>query len=80
MAGIEKDGNGIASVPSSDLKKLDSTMHDSDQFSFHHELDGIHDSLEFPTEHERQTLRRVPDTLPWNAYREPTMYSLSWPF
>ncbi|KAF8870038.1 peptide transporter PTR2A [Infundibulicybe gibba] len=33
-----------------------------------HELDGIHDGLEFPTEHERETLRRVPDSIPWNAY------------
>jgi len=80
MAGIEKDGGGIASVPASDLKKLDSAIYESDQSSFHHELDGIHDGLEFPTEYERQTLRRVPDTLPWNAYRESTMCSLSWPF
>lgn len=35
-----------------------------------HELDGIHDGLEFPTDEERATLRRVPDTIPWNAYRE----------
>lgn len=34
-----------------------------------HELDGIHDGLEFPTEEERATLRRVSDTIPWNAYR-----------
>lgn len=33
-----------------------------------HELDGIHDGLEFPTEEERATLRRVSDTIPWNAY------------
>ncbi|KAG5339839.1 hypothetical protein C0989_003348 [Termitomyces sp. Mn162] len=33
-------------------------------------LDGIHDALEFPTEEERETLRRVPDTVPWSAYRE----------
>ena len=35
-----------------------------------HELDGIHDGLEFPTEEERATLRRVPDSIPWAAYRE----------
>ena len=35
-----------------------------------HELDGIHDGLEFPTEEEKLVLRRVPDTIPWNAYRE----------
>ncbi|KAI0785087.1 PTR2-domain-containing protein [Abortiporus biennis] len=33
-----------------------------------HELDGIHDGLEFPTDEERETLRRVPDSIPWNAY------------
>ncbi|KAG5637406.1 hypothetical protein H0H81_004664 [Sphagnurus paluster] len=30
--------------------------------------DGIHDGLVFPTEEERLTLRRVADTIPWNAY------------
>ncbi|CAL1710845.1 unnamed protein product [Somion occarium] len=33
-----------------------------------HELDGIHDGLEFPTEEDKLTLRRVADTIPWNAY------------
>ncbi len=33
-----------------------------------HELDGIHDGLEFPTEEEKRTLRRVADTIPWTAY------------
>ncbi|KAK0501462.1 POT family-domain-containing protein [Armillaria luteobubalina] len=33
-----------------------------------HVLDGIHDGLEFPTEEERATLRRVSDSIPWNAY------------
>ncbi|KAF9063697.1 peptide transporter PTR2A [Rhodocollybia butyracea] len=32
------------------------------------ELDGIHDGLEFPTEDERLTLRRVPDNVPWDAF------------
>ena len=34
------------------------------------ELDGIHDGLEFPTEEEKATLRRVSDSLPWSAYCE----------
>ena len=43
-----------------------------------HELDGIHDNLEFPTDEERATLRRVADTIPWNAYREsPHLFLLS---
>jgi proton-dependent oligopeptide transporter, POT family len=32
-------------------------------------LDGIHDGLEYPTEEERRTLRRVADRIPWAAYR-----------
>ena len=35
-----------------------------------HELDGVHDGLEFPTDEEKETLRRVPDKIPWNAYRK----------
>ncbi|KAG6895516.1 hypothetical protein C0992_000900 [Termitomyces sp. T32_za158] len=31
-------------------------------------LDGVHDGLQFPTERERETLRRVPDSIPWSAY------------
>ncbi|KAF5366603.1 hypothetical protein D9758_008971 [Tetrapyrgos nigripes] len=33
-----------------------------------HVADGVHDGLEFPTEEERLTLRRVSDTIPWPAY------------
>ena len=33
------------------------------------EYDEIHAGLEFPTEEEIATLRRVSDTIPWNAYR-----------
>ncbi|KAG7094844.1 hypothetical protein E1B28_005653 [Marasmius oreades] len=32
------------------------------------ELDGIHDDLDFPTEEEKATLRRVADKMPWDAY------------
>jgi POT family proton-dependent oligopeptide transporter len=31
--------------------------------------DGIHDGLTFPTDDEVHTLRRVPDSIPWNTYR-----------
>jgi hypothetical protein len=34
-----------------------------------HEIDGIHDGLVRPTEEELATLRRVGDSIPWNAYR-----------
>ncbi|KAJ8082342.1 hypothetical protein PM082_008197 [Marasmius tenuissimus] len=33
-----------------------------------HELDEAHEGLEFPTEEEKATLRRVADRMPWNAY------------
>ncbi|KAF8621776.1 hypothetical protein AX15_007512 [Amanita polypyramis BW_CC] len=33
-----------------------------------YEPDDIHDGLEFPTEEERLTLRRVTDRIPWSAY------------
>ncbi|KAK1233745.1 hypothetical protein PQX77_003092 [Marasmius sp. AFHP31] len=56
----------------------ESEQEKTDQYHFHatkgssslyiSELDGIHDGLRFPTEEERQTLRRVSDSLPWNAF------------
>ena len=39
-----------------------------------YEVDGIHDGLVFPTEEERATLRRVPDSIPWSAYRKPLLF------
>jgi len=50
-----------------DVKKLSS---DDQIVSPFYEDDGIHDGLEFPTEEERHTLRRVSDTIPWTAYSE----------
>jgi len=38
--------------------------------------DGLYEGLEFPTEHEIATLRRVPDTIPLNTYRESTTVSI----
>ena len=31
---------------------------------------GIEDGLLPPTEEEKETLRRVPDKIPWSAFRE----------
>jgi POT family proton-dependent oligopeptide transporter len=39
--------------------------------------DGVHDGLEFPTDEERETLRRVADKIPWNAYRKSSMQCAS---
>ncbi|KAI0653886.1 oligopeptide transporter [Cubamyces menziesii] len=70
MAGLQADKDIIAGLAEAtrdeaelyDKKKIESTT------SHEHELDGIHDGLEFPTEEERLTLRRVSDTIPWSAY------------
>jgi len=50
-----------------DVKKLFSGDHIASSF---YENDGIHDGLEFPTEEEKHTLRRVSDSIPWSAYCE----------
>jgi hypothetical protein len=34
------------------------------------EFDDSYEGLEFPTEEEQQTLRRVADAIPWTAYSE----------
>jgi hypothetical protein len=34
------------------------------------EQDVLDEILELPTTEEKATLRRVPDSIPWNAYRE----------
>lgn len=39
------------------------------------EDDDAHAGLEFPTDEERATLRRVADSLPWNSYRRPLRFS-----
>ncbi|KAI0826573.1 oligopeptide transporter [Trametes gibbosa] len=69
MAGLQADKDilaGLAEAAHDDAeyekKKAGSTS------SHEHELDGIHDGLEFPTNEERQTLRRVSDSIPWAAY------------
>lgn len=75
MAGLQTDDAMFAGYAEAEhdqyiLEKKLGTSHDhivSETAS--HELDGIHDGLEFPTDEERETLRRVPDSIPWNAYR-----------
>lgn len=76
MAGLETDTAifaGLAESKKNDFeyeKEQHSTSVDHVTESSDHELDGIHDGLEFPTEEEKLTLRRVSDTIPWNAYCE----------
>jgi POT family proton-dependent oligopeptide transporter len=63
-------GNDPAVVAAIDTEKFDASDSLQNDLEVEHELDGIHDGLEFPTEEERATLRRIPDTIPWNAYCE----------
>ncbi|KAG5644425.1 hypothetical protein DXG03_008520 [Asterophora parasitica] len=49
-------------------KKFNQSSKDSVNIQGSLLLDGIHDDLVFPTEHELGTLRRVSDSIPWNAY------------
>jgi POT family proton-dependent oligopeptide transporter len=50
-----------------DEKKLSSNLYVASSV---YKDDGIHDGLEFPTEEDKNTLRRVSDSIPWSAYRE----------
>ena len=67
MAGLVQDTDFAAL---SETKKHDAEVEKLHTISSEStsELDGIHDGLEFPTDEERATLRRVSDTLPWSAY------------
>ena len=75
MAGLQTDDAILAGYAEADRdqyileKKLGSGSHDHIISEATQELDGIHDGLEFPTDEERDTLRRVSDSIPWNAYR-----------
>ncbi|KAG7095190.1 hypothetical protein E1B28_005967 [Marasmius oreades] len=51
-----------------EIKKDNSNSPLSSSSADEPELDGIHDGLEFPTDEERLTLRRVADSVPWNSY------------
>ena len=72
MAGLQADRDIVAGLAEAkhaeyELEKKGLSPAAS---SHEQELDGIHDGLEFPTEEEKHTLRRVPDQVPWSAYCE----------
>ena len=83
MAGLQTDDAILAGYAEADRdqyimeKKFGSGSHDHIISETTQELDGIHDGLEFPTDEERDTLRRVSDSLPWSAYCECSSCSLS---
>lgn len=74
MAGLQHDTDALAALSQVENEKRFSTEKHSQSDIVDndpdHELDGIHDGLEFPTEEEKLTLRRVPDSIPWAAYCE----------
>jgi len=72
MAGLQTDADAFVGVAHAEKSRtIDSDAsrdHKSDPEA--PVLDGIHDGLEFPTEEEKKTLRRIADAIPWNAYRQ----------
>lgn len=61
MADIFKQQSQIG-----ELEEKRSTL--SHQTSDEQELNHLYDGLEFPTDEEKAVLRRVSDTIPWNAF------------
>ncbi|OCH86995.1 oligopeptide transporter [Obba rivulosa] len=70
MAGLQADTDIMAGLAESKNREViyEKNVASSSIDHESHELDGVHDGLEFPTAEERETLRRVPDAVPWNAY------------
>lgn len=77
MAGLEHDRSIHAGLAESDqhpplspsLEKKGLPVDDDDD-------DSVHEGLEFPTEEELVTLRRVSDAIPWPAYSEWSLHLL----
>lgn len=72
MAGLQTDADALVGIAHAEKSRtIDSdASHDHKSDPEAPVLDGIHDGLEFPTEEEKKTLRRVADAIPWNAYRQ----------
>lgn len=78
MAGLQTDPGALAGIAYTEKHSAQKKSHSLNSDHSHDRKDdpeipvqdGIHDGLEFPTEEERITLRRVADTIPWNAYRK----------
>ncbi|KAG1724702.1 POT family-domain-containing protein [Suillus paluster] len=59
---------GLADPPRHSEPVYDIEEKHSESIVFDKEIDSIHEGLQFPTEEELLTLRRVSDAIPWNAY------------
>ena len=71
MAGLQHNDGDFAGLEASELneKKFGSSDDHIVSETASHDLDGVHDGLELATPEEMATLRRVPDDVPWSAYR-----------
>ena len=70
MAGLQADRDIIAGLAEAKRDEFELEKKGLAPSEASHDLDGVHDGLEFPTAEEKATLRRVSDSLPWSAYRE----------
>jgi POT family proton-dependent oligopeptide transporter len=67
MANIHVEDSAVTAFDRSE--KLDQKASQSNESLPISDIIDAHEGLTFPTEEERITLRRVADSLPWNAYR-----------
>jgi POT family proton-dependent oligopeptide transporter len=75
MAGQNIDHDVLAGLShanrdEADFENKSSRVTDTDTSSVNNLNDGIHDGLVFPTNEDKATLRRVPDSIPYQAYCE----------
>lgn len=69
MAAVELDRSAPAGLAEDDQQlSLAATLEKKDLVPMDDDDDSVHEGLEFPTEEELVTLRRVSDALPWTAY------------
>lgn len=67
--GTEDAMAGLAEAKRNEFEdEKNLSLRDNVTSSVDHDIHYIHEGLEFPTEQERKTLRRVSDRIPWNAY------------
>lgn len=71
MAGLELDRDIPAALAEDDRRlSLAASLEKKDLMPVDDDDDSAHEGLEFPSEEELATLRRVSDALPWTAYSE----------
>jgi len=66
MSAIQQDDNAIMTSELKHAETEKSGFHSDSELD--QDEDGVYDGLEFPTEEEKRTLRRVADSIPWAAY------------